>query len=127
MKTLDELKNTSNLCVKGRCAGIAEEHEVYVGFVSWPDISFTGRVIFGFNESDLMEHVSIRPDRRWTPTWEIMCRLKDMFWRPEEMVVQIHPAKERYFHGIGKMNNVLHLWRPKDGNFESLNHPELWD
>ena len=54
-----------------------------------------------------------------------MCRLKDMFFYPEEMVVQLHPPKSEYVSGVEsggvKLENVLHLWRPKDGDFSILN------
>lgn len=128
MKTIDELRETPHLIVCGPQRGFPEEFEVYYGFVSWPDLKFKGNVIFGRNENGLMEHVSIcSANKLRTPSWEVMCRTKAMFWRPEEMVVQIHPAESRYVHGVGNLQNVLHLWRPKDGNFEILNHPELWD
>lgn len=126
MKTLEELKRATHLVIRGRATGIPEEHEVYMGFVSWTD--FEGSVLFGFNENGCMEHVSISCFKRnRLPSWEIMCRTKELFWKPEEMVVQIHPAESRYVHGVGNLKNVLHLWRPKDGDFGLLNHPELWD
>lgn len=56
------------------------------------------------------EHVSIsiEGDKR-CPTWNIMCRVKDLFWEPDAVVVQYHPAKQNYvnFHP-----GCLHLWRP---------------
>lgn len=93
---------------------------------------FTGlkaTVIFGYKEADgKMEHVSVAPvNSRHICTWDEMCFIKDLFFRPEEMVVQIHPAEDRYFHGFDKAKNVLHLWRPADGDFSILNHPEEWD
>lgn len=99
---------------------------MYGGWVEWDD--FRGTVMFGYNEAGIMEHVSVSErNRRKIPAWEQMCRLKDMFFYPDEMVVQIHPAEERYLHGVGNLGNILHLWRPKDGNWEALNHPERWD
>jgi hypothetical protein len=52
--------------------------------------------------------VSLEFDTR-VPRWEIMCFVKDLFWEPEDVVVQYHPAKSEYvnFHP-----GVLHLWRP---------------
>lgn len=126
MKTLEELQRAAHLAILGRAIGIQEEYEVYRGIVSWND--FEGSVVFGMNEAGCMEHVSISCYKRnRLPSWEIMCRTKDLFWRKDEMVVQIHPTEERYFHGFKTLTNVLHLWRPKDGNFELLNHPEKWD
>jgi hypothetical protein len=61
------------------------------------------------------EHVSahVRPDRatdpRRCPTWEEMCWLKDLFFGPEEVVVQYHPPKSA---AVNIHNWTLHLWRP---------------
>jgi len=54
------------------------------------------------------EHVSIN---RWdrTPTWEEMCELKEIFWRDDEAVMQIHPPKSEY---VNNLEHCLHLWRP---------------
>jgi hypothetical protein len=43
------------------------------------------------------------------PTWEEMCRVKDLFFEAEECVIQYHPRVSEYrnYH-----NYVLHLWRP---------------
>jgi hypothetical protein len=43
------------------------------------------------------------------PTWDEMCWVKDMCWKPSETVVQYHPAKENY---VNIATKVLHLWRP---------------
>lgn len=54
------------------------------------------------------EHVSVSaPDR--VPTWEEMCAVKGVFWEPEDVVMQLHPAESNY---INRHPNVLHLWRP---------------
>ncbi len=45
------------------------------------------------------EHVSVTPcntKRKTCPTWEEMCVIKDMFFKPEECVVEYHPAKSEY-------------------------------
>lgn len=128
MKTLEELKQTPHLIITGRMPGMRHVDEIYCGCVAWEHLKFAGTVVFGMNENGIMEHVSVSSFKRnQLPSWEIMTKLKDMFWLPEEMVVQIHPAESRYFHGFDQLPNVLHLWRPKDGNFELLNHPERWD
>lgn len=66
------------------------------------------------------EHVSVhiryetsRRERRMrTPTWDEMCKIKDLFWDPEEAVMQLHvPASQH----INNHPHVLHLWRPEDG------------
>ncbi len=53
------------------------------------------------------DHVSIAYNRR-CPTWEEMCRVKDMFFREDETVVQFHPKKSEY---VNLHPYCLHLWR----------------
>lgn len=69
-----------------------------------------GSVVFGFDE-DGWEHVSVSPYGGKTPTWDDMCRVKDMFWDDGEEVIQIHPKKSEY---VNIMDNCLHLWRHKE-------------
>jgi hypothetical protein len=59
------------------------------------------------------DHVSISvrnkrglPLRR-VPSWEQMCRIKDLFWTEEETVVQFHPPKPEY---VNNHAFCLHLW-----------------
>ena len=59
------------------------------------------------------EHVSVSPcssKRKSCPTWDEMCAIKDMFFEPEECVVQYHPAKAEY---VNNHPLCLHLWRPQ--------------
>lgn len=56
------------------------------------------------------EHVSIsKPNAKRCPTWEEMCAIKDIFFEPEEAVVQYHPPKSQY---VNRHEFTLHLWRP---------------
>jgi len=50
------------------------------------------------------------------PTWDEMCRVKNMFWENEETVVQYHPPDNEY---INNMPYCLHLWKP----FEDIVRP----
>lgn len=60
------------------------------------------------------EHVSVsRHDR--CPTWDEMQWVKEMFWADDEVVVQYHPAKDRY---VNRMPYCLHLWRKAGHVFE---------
>jgi hypothetical protein len=43
-----------------------------------------------------------------------MSYVKDLFWKPEECVVQYHPPMSEH---INLHNYCLHLWRQKDGTF----------
>lgn len=54
------------------------------------------------------EHVSVSPTRKnYTPTWEDMCKIKEIFWRDDEPAIQIHPVRAEY---VNNMSNCLHLW-----------------
>jgi hypothetical protein len=59
------------------------------------------------------EHVSISTARR-NPNWQEMCFVKNLFWGPEECVVQYHPPESAY---ISNHPHVLHLWRWTRGEF----------
>jgi hypothetical protein len=54
------------------------------------------------------EHVSVSLERRM-PNWREMCFVKDLFWLPEEAVMQLHPPESSY---VNNHPNCLHLWRP---------------
>lgn len=55
------------------------------------------------------DHVSVSLATR-TPTWEEMCWVKRLWFLPEEVVMQLHPAESEYvnYHPF-----CLHLWRPQ--------------
>jgi hypothetical protein len=101
MKTLEEIKNTPNLIVL--------QHD---------DEGGSGRMMFGKLDASVIfswgagwDHVSIAPFKRnYIPSWDEMCKLKDMFFYPEETVLQYHPAQSQYVNQLG---NCLHLWRPQ--------------
>lgn len=58
------------------------------------------------------EHVSVTLDGgKETPSWEIMCAVKDWFWDGEDSVIQYHPPKSLY---VNQHPHCLHLWRPID-------------
>lgn len=53
------------------------------------------------------EHVSVSLRKRM-PNWTEMSFIKDLFWHPEETVLQFHPPKSQY---INCHPFCLHLWR----------------
>lgn len=59
------------------------------------------------------EHVSVHAKtakgQERTPNWAEMCWVKNLFWGPEECVVQYHPPASEY---VNHHPHVLHLWRP---------------
>ena len=68
-----------------------------------------------FSSGGGWEHVSVSYTNR-TPTWEEMCKVKDMFWNDDECVVQFHPPKSEY---VNLHPYCLHLWRKVGKNFET--------
>lgn len=56
------------------------------------------------------DHVSASYKNRCC-TWEEMCHIKEIFFEPEECVIQYHPPKSDY---INNHPYVLHLWRPQN-------------
>lgn len=58
------------------------------------------------------KHVSVTLEtERKPPTWELMCKIKDLFWDDEDWVVQFHPAASEY---VNNHPGCLHLWQPTD-------------
>lgn len=58
------------------------------------------------------EHVSVHLSvnkKMFTPNWDQMCFVKDLFWDKTDCVVQYHPADSEY---VNLHPNTLHLWRP---------------
>lgn len=54
------------------------------------------------------DHVSVSlPDR--CPTWDEMCRVKDLFWTDDECVMQLHPPRSEH---VNTHPYCLHMWRP---------------
>lgn len=47
-----------------------------------------------------------------TPSWEVMCAVKALFWEPSDWVVQFHPAETEY---VNNHPGCLHMWRCTDG------------
>jgi len=56
------------------------------------------------------EHISVAPfEKKYTPSWEDMCWLKNTFFFDDEWAVQFHPPAAE---NVNNVNNCLHLWRP---------------
>lgn len=66
------------------------------------------------------EHVSVSFNRDRCPTWDEMCWVKDLFWDPEDTVIQYHPPETEY---VNEHSYCLHLWRPTE---ENIPLPPAW-
>ena len=71
-----------------------------------------GRLRCVCSDGEGWKHVSvtIEGDRR-PPKWDVMCFIKDLFFEPEDCVVQFHPPKSEY---VNQHPGCLHLWMPTD-------------
>ena len=100
MKTLEEIRDNRKISIKRTSADGGSG-----------DVSVNGiKCSLVFSWGGGWEHVSIMPyDSRITPSWDDMCKLKNMFWKEDEAVVQIHPRKQDY---VNRAKNCLHLWKP---------------
>jgi len=72
-----------------------------------------GGLMFNIMASDQLgwEHVSVSIDKPRCPSWDEMCRIKELFWDDTDTVLQYHPSKDQY---VNNHPFVLHLWRPTD-------------
>lgn len=61
------------------------------------------------------DHVSVSRTDGETPTWNDMCRIKDLFFDAGETVVQFHPKKSEY---VNTHAGCLHLWKKQGQEIE---------
>lgn len=71
----------------------------------------------------LWQHVSVSfgANVEKTPSWKTMCLIKDLFFEPEDVVIQFHPAKSM---NVNNHPGCLHLWRCTDGREQPM--PSKW-
>jgi hypothetical protein len=103
MKPIEEIKSF----FKGSVNNEGED-----GFTAsyWSQgIQYILQVSWGLN----WEHasISVNSPKQRIPTWQEMCIFKEMIWRDDECVMQLHPPKSNY---VNTCKYCLHLWRPID-------------
>ena len=93
-------------------------------YASDDDVGFNGAFCLVINglqikciasDGEGWQHVSVSlHNSNFTPSWEVMSKVKELFWETEEWVIQFHPAQSEYvnFH-----KGCLHLWAPTEGSF----------
>lgn len=101
MKTIDHLLQVPRLVIL-RAAGDGGWAEAHLA--STPKKK-PANIIFSWGGG--WDHVSVSFSNR-CPTWEEMCEVKRMFFYPEEICVQYHPAESAY---VNKHPYCLHIWR----------------
>jgi hypothetical protein len=102
MKNIDELKKT-RISIKNYKEGDGGWAICYL-----PPEKKEIKVVFSFGDG--WDHISASFVHRCL-TWEEMCRIKDIFFHEDEIVLQYHPAKKDY---VNLHPYVLHLWRPQN-------------
>lgn len=68
----------------------------------------------GWTGPPFWDHVSVSLKNR-CPNWREMCFIKNLFFEPDELVIQFHPPEKDYIN-LGK--TVLHMWRPWNQEIE---------
>ena len=71
--------------------------------------SLAGAAVVVWSFGGGWDHVSVSYRDR-CPTWEEMCRVKDVFFREDECCVEYHPAKKDY---VNNYPYCLHIWKPQ--------------
>lgn len=115
MRPLDDIKkNKQVLYIESWAHGYSGEIQL-----EGQKKCFTFVMSVDYNELQGLEweHVSVHQSGKCKsmPTWKDMCRVKEIFWEPDEEAHQIHPKAEQYVHGVEALENILHLWRPVGG------------
>lgn len=101
MKTIEEIKKTRNLFIRAE-----NELPGLAGY--YYDSDSNKNLNFIFSKQMGWEHLSVSMPSR-TPTWDQMCKMKDIFWNDDETCVEYHPSKEQY---VNMHPHCLHIWKP---------------
>ena len=76
-------------------------------------------VSWGLNWDHVSVHATMNGEQ-FTPFWEDMCYIKNLFFKPSETVIQYHPPRINY---VNMHKNTLHLWRPQKIEIQL---PPIW-
>lgn len=113
MRSLEEVKKTTGIVIKkeGRDGLAGSVFKTYLKNGKLKIDNNIGEVLhFIFSWGCGFEHLSVSTPIK-TPTWEQMCRMKEIFWKDDEVCMQLHPKKEEY---VNNHEYCLHIWRPID-------------
>jgi hypothetical protein len=106
---------------KNRIPGLSNSEYGNNGAFAFKVMSPNGRSLHiqvQASDGEGWEHVSVTfiNRKRDTPSWDVMCFIKDKFWDESDVVVQIHPKKTEY---VNIHKHCLHLWRESGRNFDT--------
>jgi hypothetical protein len=70
------------------------------------------------------QHVSVSfgQSSSRVPSWDVMCWVRDLFFEPEDWVIQFHPPLTEY---VNNHAGCLHLWKCIDGRVQPTPPSEL--
>ena len=107
MRNLSTIKNKKVKRIEHPLAGIGNDSN------GCYQVTIFGRTYMAIISDGLgWEHLSIS-NPNYTPTWDVMCIVKDIFFNDDECVVQYHPPKTEY---VNNHKHCLHLWRETGKN-----------
>lgn len=102
MRSIEEIISTNKVMV------VDKTEDGFAGMIFIRGWQGTVQVSWGAG----WDHVSVAPkNRSYVPSWDDMCAIKDLFFKDDEAVIQIHPPKDEY---VNNVPNCLHLWRAND-------------
>lgn len=111
MRDIEEIKKTSGLVIKKEgidgLAGTVFPIEYRKGKVK-VNQNIDEALHFIFSKGLGWEHLSVSTPVK-TPTWEQMCKMKEIFWGDDEVCMELHPKKEEY---VNMHPYCLHIWKP---------------
>lgn len=81
------------------------------GFSGWVNVGkgFGNAPFFICSYGGGWDHVSVSFSNR-CPTWDEMCKVKDIFFDEDECCIEYHPAKKNY---VNVHPYCLHIWKPQ--------------
>lgn len=103
MKTIEELRKDKRINITEYAVG-----DGGAAFTIIPPEK--KKIMIIFSVGDGWDHVSASYKNRCL-TWDEMCRIKDIFFHEDEVVMQLHPTKKNY---VNIHPYVLHLWKPQN-------------
>lgn len=107
MRDVNEIKKSNRLFI------VKSGDDGFAAWWLWPGLPSRKISVFA-SWGGGWDHVSVAHPNR-TPTWDEMCAVKDVFFGPDECVLQIHPPENEY---INDHQHCLHLWKSQTQPFE---------
>ena len=102
MKTPEEIRQIGKLVI------LTESDDGGNGFLMGMDLKKPNNVMpVVWSWGGGWDHVSVSW-KNHNPTWDEMCAVKKMFFDPEEVCVEYHPAESEY---VNHYPYCLHIWR----------------